>query len=150
MNMTEPDLTLSTWNLLEQKHHPLISYEDWLNDQMEMVLVHPPGFIFGIQPVKIEVKLGPPTQDGRPSPHVVTMDDNYYWKLFTLLNKKYIVMVKLAVSYTFDRSPCKFTKWVDFSKFNEFLASKSYRKGYCVLLKKWTIKHPTAGEGWLE
>jgi hypothetical protein len=148
--MAEADLTSWTWNLLEQKHRPLISYEDWLNDQMEMVLVHPSGFIFSIQPVKIEVKLEPPTQDGRPSPHVAIMDDNYYWKLFALLNKKYIVMIKLAVSYTFDRSPHKFTKWVDFSKFNEFLASKSYRKGYRVLLKKWTIKHPVASEVLLE
>lgn len=130
------------WELLDKKYHPEITYEDWLTDQMQTILTHPVGSIFSIDPFNINVK-STRTSDDKPGPRIVDMDDNNYWKLFTLLSQKnYIVMVKLKISYYLDRSTFTHKAWVDFSKFNEYLASKKYRSNYKLSLIKWMIKSP--------
>lgn len=132
------------WELLDKKYRPEITYEDWLSDQMQLILAHPAGYIFQMDPVKVNVK---PTRilDDKRGPHVLDMDNstNNHWKFFTLLSQKnYNVMIKLEVSHYIDRNTSKWTTWVDFSKFNEYLASRSYSPFYKLSIIKWRIKHP--------
>ena len=126
------------WHLLDQKYNPQITYNDWLNEQMQLILTHPAGSIFSIDPISINVK-STRTHDKR-GPDIVDMDDNY-WKLFALLSQKnYVIMLKLEVKYRLDRSTFTHKVWVDFAKFNEYLASSKYKQSSKLSLIKWMIK----------
>lgn len=119
-----------------------ISYDDWVNVQRQMLLTHPPKSIFSINPETIKV-VSTRLQNDRLGPDIADMDDNYYWRFFTDLCKKgYIVSIKVICTYRRDRSQNRWTQWVNFANFNEFLAEKRYissSHNRSLKFGKWTI-----------
>lgn len=134
---------------LDALYAPLISYKDWLNAQKQMLLAHPPGSIFSIEAVPIAVRRTRTPED-KPGPRVTDMDNNYYWRFFAYLSeKRYTIMIKVVVSYVYDRSPTCWTRWVEFAKFNEYLDGMNYKsasghQSFKMLFTRWFIQHPLA------
>lgn len=118
------------WDLLDRKYDPMITYNDWLHEQLQLILTHPAGHIFNVDSIPInQNKLS------------TDMENNFYWKLFTYLssNSKYNVMIEVRMNYRIDRSTFTHTHWVNFSQFDDYL-DKKCKSHYQLSLEKWFIK----------
>ena len=149
-------MTDQFWASMDSKYKPFSSYEDWLDDQLKLILAHPPDHVYRIiDPVKIITKkvvadtsvstLPGITMITVPKPtYKADMDNNGRWKLFNFIisgggNFRYEVMLEIETSTYIDRHTYKHKEWVSFSQIDTFINQKS-RNGKTFYLKKWFIK----------
>lgn len=121
------------WDLLDKKFDPLKTYDDWLQEQLQLILTHPAGHIFNIDPIPIHIQQSQTKLS-------TDMENNYYWKLFTYLstNKRYEVMIEVCVKYRLDRSIRTHTNLIKFSQIEEYLNEKC-QWNYQLSFEKWFI-----------